>query len=307
MDDADAVEAFSPARPAGTALPSAVTAGSPARRLRDAAEPLAMHPVWSRPVNEALAAEGLDFLSSYVWGRAAGLGEPTPRVAAAAFAWFEPGLVAAVYDAGRSAASRDTVLAVRDREIVAGLDEALAGEDLTTVGDLLLGVAQGLDVAGRPLYAGLLDRPLPTSPAGRLHRACELVREARGDGHVAAVVAAGFGAVEANVLTELWLGMALGSYTATRGWPPEALAVAVHRLRGLGLLDGDALSAQGLAAREAVERATDASVQPVVDALGPRLEQVVHALDSWGERCIAAGAFPQDVLERAGGGPPPAR
>ena len=91
----DAVTAFFPARPPGTDLPEAVRLAGPARRLRDAAEPIATHPTWSRRVNEAQAELGLDFLSGYVWGRAAALGVPTPGVAASAFAWFEPGLVAA--------------------------------------------------------------------------------------------------------------------------------------------------------------------------------------------------------------------
>ena len=35
-----------------------------------------MHPVWARATNERLAELGLDFLTGYVWGRAAALGEP---------------------------------------------------------------------------------------------------------------------------------------------------------------------------------------------------------------------------------------
>jgi len=59
VDYADAVTVFFVSRPEGTALPAAVTEGSPARRLRDACEPVAMHAVWSRAVNERLAQLGL--------------------------------------------------------------------------------------------------------------------------------------------------------------------------------------------------------------------------------------------------------
>jgi len=45
MDYRDAVAAFFAPRPDDTPLPTAVTAGSPARRLRDAGEPIAMHAV----------------------------------------------------------------------------------------------------------------------------------------------------------------------------------------------------------------------------------------------------------------------
>ena len=57
-------------------VPAPVVGAGPARRLRDAIEPIAMHAVWARRTNERLAGLGLDFLGGYVWGRAAALGEP---------------------------------------------------------------------------------------------------------------------------------------------------------------------------------------------------------------------------------------
>ena len=94
MDYDDAVATFYAPRPADTPVPEAVRGGGPARRLRDACEPIAMHAVWNRLTIERLAALGLDFLASYVGGRAASLGEPSPPVVAATFAWFEPNLIA---------------------------------------------------------------------------------------------------------------------------------------------------------------------------------------------------------------------
>ena len=80
MDYADAVATFCSPRPAGTLLPEVVRAGGPARRLRDACEPLAMHALWNRHTNERLAVLGLDFLTGYVGGRAASLGERSESV-----------------------------------------------------------------------------------------------------------------------------------------------------------------------------------------------------------------------------------
>ena len=90
MDYADAVAAFFVPRQEGTELPVAVTRGSPARRLRDACEPVAMHAVWNRTTNERLAQLGLDFLTSYVGGRGASLGDPAGAVVAAARATTAP-------------------------------------------------------------------------------------------------------------------------------------------------------------------------------------------------------------------------
>ena len=301
MDYADAVATFCRPRPAGTPLPEAVRAGAPARRLRDACEPLAMHALWNRHTNERLAALGLDFLTGYVGGRAASLGEPAPQVVAAAFAWFEPGLVAGLYEAARSAAPRERLLAVRDTATAASLAEVLAGDDPAEVADLLADAVEGADGTGRPLFSGLRGRGRPGDPFQRLWWACDLVREHRGDSHVAVANAAVLGPVEMNVLTECWIGMPLLSYTATRGWPQAAMDAAVDGLEARGWLRDGALTDAGRAARAGIEDRTDAAEQAIVAALGGRLDEVCARLADWSERCIAAGAFPADILKRAAG------
>ena len=301
MDYADAVATFCAPRPAGTPLPEVVRAGGPARRLRDACEPLAMHALWNRHTNERLAALGLDFITGYVGGRAASLGDPAPPVVAAAFAWFEPDLLAGWYEAARSAAPRDRLLAARDAATAGSLAQILAGDDPAGIADLLAGAAAGADGTGRPLFSGLRGRGRPDDPFQRLWWACDLVREHRGDSHVAMATAAGIGPVEMNVLTECWIGMPLLSYTATRGWPEAAMGAAVDGLEARGWLRDGALTAAGRAARAGLEDRTDAAEQAIVDALGDRLDEVCARLDDWGERCIAAGAFPADILKRAAG------
>jgi hypothetical protein len=189
-----------------------------------------------------------------------------------------------LYEAARSAAPRERLLAVRDTATAASLAEVLAGDDPAGVADLLADAAEGADGTGRPLFSGLRGRGRPDDPFQRLWWACDLVREHRGDSHVAVVNAAGLGPVEMNVLTECWLGMPLLSYTATRGC----------------LRDG-ALTDAGRAARAEIEDRTDAAEQAIVAALGGRLDEVCARLDGWSERCIAAGAFPADILKRAAG------
>jgi hypothetical protein len=136
---------------------------------------------------------------------------------------------------------------------------------------------------------------------GRLWRACELIREHRGDSHIAASIARGLDPVEMNVLTEVWVGMPLGSYSASRAWTAEQLEAAADRLRAAGLLDGDALTEVGRRERDALEAQTDAMEASIVDALGDHLDADVALLDDWSARCVAAGAFPPDVYKRAAG------
>ena len=297
----DAVAAFFDPRPEGTPVPVAVSEGSAARRLRDACEPVAMHAVWSRRTNERLAERGLDFLTSYVGGRGVGLGRPTGAVVASCFAWFEPALVASVYEAAVDALAPEELAALRDEATTESLRQVLGGDDPTEVADLLAQAAGAADGTGRPLFSGLRGLGKPADPVQRLWWAAGLVREHRGDSHIAAGNAAGLGPVEMNLLTELWLGMPLRSYTATRGWSPDAMDRAVLGLQRRGWLDDEALTAAGRAARAEVEARTDAQEQSIVDALGGRLDQVCNRLDDWGRRCVAAGAFPADALKRAAG------
>ena len=297
----EAVAAFFGPRPEGTPVPQAVGEGAAARRLRDACEPVAMHAVWSRGTNERLAERGLDFLTSYVGGRGATLGQPTGAVVASSFAWFEPGLVAAVYEAAVDALPAPELAALRAEATTASLRRVLGDDDPTGVADLLAEAAAAADGTGRPLFSGLRGQGRPADPVQRLWWAAGLVREHRGDSHIAAANAAGLGPVEMNVLTELWVGMPLRSYTATRGWSAEAMDAAVVSLQGRGWVDGEALTPAGRAARVEVEARTDAQEQSVVDVLGGHLEQVCARLDDWASRCVAAGAFPADALKRAAG------
>lgn len=275
---------------------------SPARRLRDALEPIAAVSFWARPVCDAYEALGLDFLTGYVWSRSSVLGEPEPGVVAATFGVFEPSAVAGLLAAARSACSRAEVRAACERGVSQALRTVVDDpEELAETVEVLRGPATCADVAGRPLYAGALGQPWPTDPHAQLWHAATLVRECRGDSHLGACVAAGLSGLEANLLTEAWVGYEPLAYTGTRAWSPEAMAAAQDRLRARGLLDGERLTDAGGALRTDVERATDAAMAPVVEALGSELDEVVRRCHRWGEALVEHGWFPPDVYKRAAG------
>lgn len=274
---------------------------TPARRLRDALEPIATQGWWSPQAGARLDALGVDFLPGYVWGRAAALGSPTASVVAATFGVFEPGLIAAVYEAGSALVPRDDILAAREDGGTASVAAIADPDDCAAVADPLLAVLADLDGLGRPLFSALRALPVPTSPAGRLWRAAELVREHRGDGHLAALVAAGLTAVEANVLTERWLGFGLGEYSATRGFGPPQLGAAVANLQARGWLDGDDLTDRGRAARVRIEEVTDASQEALIEGCGAGLDGIIAKAGDISTRLVAARAFPADPRKRAGG------
>ena len=276
-------------------------AATPARRLRDALEPIATQGWWSRPAGERLTALGLDFFPGYVWGRAASLGTPPASVVAATFGVFEPGLIASVYDAGVASVARDDILAARADGGAASVDAHASADECAAIAGPLLDTLDALDGLGRPLFSGLRSLPVPSSPGGRLWRAAELVREHRGDGHLAVLVGAGLDAVEANVITERWLGFGLGEYSGTRGFGPEALAAAVTRLEARGWMAGDDLTDAGREARAAIEEATDASQASLIAACGSALDDIVAGAALISTRLVDARSFPADPRKRAGG------
>jgi hypothetical protein len=292
--------------PPVTSPPAPVVPDTPARRLRDAVEPIATIGWWSRSAAERMAALGHDFFDGYVWGRAAAMGaDVEPAVVVAAFGAFEPSVLTGALMHGRSISSRQAILTSRAEGAAAGLHAASSGiapAILAAFGDRLLAALAGLDATGRPLFGALRDLEVPTDPYGRAWRASELVREHRGDGHVAARVAAGIDVLTMNVLTERWLGFRAGEYSATRGYPPDRIEGAVAGLRRRGWFDqlGD-LTMAGRQARESIEAATDQSQTELVEALGSELDELVRTGSVISAAVLSARAAPADPRKRAAG------
>jgi hypothetical protein len=302
MDYAEVREAFFQLR--DTSAPGPGTSGwqSPTRRLRDAIEPIATICYWSEPAYDAYAALGLDFLQGYVWSRGCVLGEPDGSVVAAAFGVFEPGLIGQLYDAARAEAGLADIRAARETGAVTALHTVLGAPDqVAEVTGALRRAAEAADTAGRPLFAGLAGLPWPADELGRLWHVCAMLRELRGDSHLAACVAAGLTGLEANILTELQVGWPLHSYTATRGWPPEAMNLATISLRERGLIGDDALTGAGASLRADIEEATDRQLAPARDAIGPALPGILPLLQGWSQQIIEHGWFPPDPYKRASG------
>jgi hypothetical protein len=282
--------------------PPAAVAPSPARRLRDALEPIATQGWWSPHVLPRLERLGVGQWEGYAWGRAAALGEADAAVVVAAFGVFDPELLTALYERGRAACSRADILAAREGGAEEGLAAALGDRpEVAVLADALHAALAGAAATARPLFSGLRALPLPASPHGRLWRSAELFREHRGDSHLAACVAAGLAPVEMNVVTELAVGYPATEYSATRGFSPDVLAAAVASLAARGLVADGALTEAGSAFRAGLEAATDAAQAAVVDALGDEVDELVAMADALSELVVASGAFPVDGRKRAAG------
>ncbi len=234
----------------------------------------------ARAAYEAAGLRG--YWRGYFAGRAAPLGPVGSPPVAAAFCSFAPGMVArALPDVWARLAPDDPsagparALDARTAGAVAALRRILAGYDVTEAADLLHEATSGLDHAGRVLAAANAALPAATDPLARLWQAATLLREHRGDGHVAALVAAGLTGRDALVLRAGLGAQADGAALSRdvlqpiRGWTDEEWRAAARDLEARGWLRADGVATPaGAAAYADVEAATDRAAAAPWVALG---------------------------------------
>lgn len=242
----------------------------------------------------------------YFAGRSAAMGPVGPEIVAATFYNFNPEVVARMIPRAWTLATPEQVLEARldgvDKVLTRLLgDDTLKGEEVAEAAGLAREATAGCTGEGRALYAAHAALPWPEQPHLALWHALMLVREYRGDGHVAALVLNGLSGVEA-VVTHVATGGGFTTAAAklTRGWSDEQWAAAEAGLTDRGLLDAEgALTEAGVALRDRIEVATEAAATGPWDHLGPektaRLEGLCRDLT---RQAVAAGAFPDRVFAR---------
>ncbi|MGA0862779.1 MAG: SCO6745 family protein [Ilumatobacteraceae bacterium] len=240
--------------------------------------------------NGVMAPDG----PAYFTSRGSVMGQVAGDVVAAAFAVFNPAVVVPAVAHGWSLTDAVTICAARDDGGIAQLVRVLGDnpDGASTARDLLRRAVEPLRPEGRPLYAGLRSQNIPDSLVGEVWRLGDMLREYRGDSHTAAWISAGFDACEIGVVSELYWGLPLKSYSRSRGWTDDDYAVALERLERDGLVADGALTRRGREVREQVEIATDLQMRPVVSALGDAIGDLVAVLRPWGATVRAAQGYP---------------
>ncbi|MBC7632654.1 hypothetical protein [Aeromicrobium sp.] len=193
----------------------------------------------------------------YFASRAAPMGAVSPELVVATFHGFAPHLVhRAIPDAWHLATPADIHASRLDlaRTI---LGRAVTGEQVAPLADALADIVEGLDFAGKPLAAAHSPMPSPEDDLGRFWLADAVIREFRGDCHVAELVTRGLNGVDANVLN-VAAGLTFPQQQAFRGWNDEEWAAGKERLLDRDWLDDKGTITQaGAAARTELEEATD--------------------------------------------------
>jgi hypothetical protein len=251
---------------------------------------------------EALAAfkaAGLrGFWRGYFAGRAAPLGAAGPDVVTASFYNFAPAFVARALPSVWELVSPADALRVRQEGAAAALGTLLAGREVEvkTAADLLERALDGLDYPGRPLAAANGALAPATNDLGRLWQAATTLREHRGDGHFAAVLAADLDGAEVVVL-RCGLDMSRETMQPIRGWTDEQWDAAAGRLAGRGLLDaGGVITAAGRDLKATVEEATDrAAGRPWANLGDDGVTELAAALTPLAIACAAVVPYPSPI------------
>ena len=269
-----------------------------ARRLFDLVEPIAVVTYMAdEPTAEVMALGLPGMWDAYFAGRAAPLGREAPAVVVhALFYNFADGEVARHIPRVWDLITPQAAIEARERGSVAALRRIL-GELADTPGvaraaDLLTKAGTSARVEGRALYAAVRTLPLPTEPVARLWHGANLLREHRGDGHVAALLANGVGGTEAHVLHALSEGMPAEEFGRVSHLPPTQLEAVVDRMRAGGLIGADGwLTQSGRATKERVESLTDELAAPAYDVLEPdEVQQLIDDLEPLAAVLVAAGS-----------------
>jgi hypothetical protein len=279
----------------------------PSRRLGAALEPVIGQVYFAPEAHAAYAELGFDTSrvdfdgvaapdgDAYFTSRGSLLGQAPGEVVAAAFGVFSIDVVVPAVTRGWERTDAPTIRSARDLGGLGQLERLLGAEPegLAAVEPALLRAIDGIEVGGRTLAAGALAREAPDHPLGEVFRAGDVLREHRGDSHIASWVAAGLTPIEIGLLTERYWGLPLRTYSRTRGWTDAQYDAAEEGLAARGLLaDGDFTDA-GRDLRERIEVDTDRQMEPVVARIGDDLEPLLAVLSAWGAAVREGKGYPR--------------
>ncbi|MFD2468971.1 SCO6745 family protein [Amycolatopsis silviterrae] len=270
-----------------------------ARRMFELLEPICLVTFFADECNEELAALGhRTYWDGYFASRAAPLGRVPAEVVNAAFYNFADGEVARHIPSAWATIPPEASVAARERGSAASLRRILGEElsgspGLVRAADLTTKAATSAPTEGRVMYAGMRSLPVPSDPVARLWHSATMLREHRGDGHIAALVGARISGAEAHILSALDMDIhPPESFGRVHHLPKQRLTAIMNGLRERGLVDADGrFTDAGRELKQRIETLTDELAAPPYDALpSAELDELVAALEPITARVEAAGS-----------------
>ena len=273
--------------------------GPKARAMWTHFEPVHAVCYFSTDARSAFETAGLHgFWRGYFAGRAAPLGPVSAEVVTASFYNFAPSMVARAIPGVWDLITAAEALRVRAAGAATALRGLLAGLEpqVKPAADRLWAVASGLDCAGRVLAAANAALPEPDDDFARLWQAATTLREHRGDGHWAALLAAGIDGCEVLVL-RCALDMRREVLQPIRRWSDDQWEAARSRLTERGYLGaGGEPTEAGRMAHRAVEEATDrAAARPWAGLGDAATADLAAVLAPIAEACATVIPYPSPM------------
>ncbi|WP_411149314.1 SCO6745 family protein [Streptomyces sp. A30] len=232
--------------------------------------------------------------------RAAPLGPVGAERVTSAFYSFSPRMVAEHVESAWSVASPEVMLEARLRGID-GAYRAIFGDradsaELAEAAALARRAAEAANTAGRPLAAANAALEWPKTPHLQLWHAATILREHRGDGHIAALLVAGLDPVE-SLVSFAAIGAASVDRFESRGWSAAEWAAARERLSARGLVDEDGTATEaGRALRRRVEQDTDRLAAAPWQSLGrDGTDRMVDLLGDFWVAVLSSGLLPSET------------
>lgn len=250
-----------------------------ARRTWRTLEPLHGMIYFVPEAAEAYARLGITGRAGYFASRAAPMGAVTADVVVSTFFNFKPALVHEAIPSSWELAAPSDVVGARFAAVDAAFrrllgDAVVASEEMRRAAGLARTAAEAASASGlegRPLAAAHADLGWPDEPHLQLWHAQSILREYRGDGHVALLVVHGLSGAEALVTHAAAGDVPAHVLRSSRGWPDAAWSTAADSLRNRGWLEtGDELrfTEWGATQRRDIEDGTDALAAAPYAALG---------------------------------------
>ncbi|WP_116201610.1 SCO6745 family protein [Amycolatopsis circi] len=270
-----------------------------ARRMFELLEPICLVTFFADECNEELAALGhRTYWDGYFASRAAPLGRVPAEVVHAAFYNFADGEAARHIPSAWETIPPEASVAARERGSAASVrrifgDELAGSPGLVRAADLTAKAATSAPTVGRVMYAGMRTLPVPNDPVARLWHSATMLREHRGDGHIAALVGARIGGAEAHILSALEMDIhPPESFGRVHHLPKKRLAAVMDGLRERGLVDADGhFTEAGREVKQGIEDLTDELAAAPYEALSAaELDELVAVLEPITAKLVAAGS-----------------
>jgi hypothetical protein len=265
-------------------------AGILARKAHKTLEPLHVVVYFAPEPQQRYADLGVKgTMRGYFASRSAAFGVVPLEVVVSTFFNFAPHLIADAIPSVWESTTPEAVLAARLEAVDAAYrrmlgDDVVASDEMTEAAALAREATTVLRVEGRPLYAAHASLPWPDEPHLQLFHAQTLLREHRGDGHIAALVLADLDPLDA-LITYIAHGKGQGEamVRATRGWTDDEWAAGLVRARDKGLVDqAGAFTPAAAAQRDEIEAKTDAAAAAPYELLGEeRTERLRDLVRPW--------------------------